>query len=194
MSLNTFFTAALLLTLSSLTTAQAQKPTGGITGKTAPKWEATDWKNLPDGKKSLELSDLKGKTVYLYCFQSWCPGCHSHGFPTLKKVQEKYADDKDVVFVAIQTVFEGFSTNTVAKGEATLKKFKLDIPLGYSGSKANPSKLMRNYRTRGTPWTIIIGKDGKVLADGFRIDTNQAIKLIEKDQKTTAKTKDAKKN
>ena len=159
-------------------------PEGGIEGKKAPLWEVEEWEQLPKGKKSLELTDFKGKTVYLYAFQSWCPGCHSHGFPTLKAVQKRFKNDKDVVFVAVQTVFEGHETNTMARGLATLKKFGLKIPLGLSGSKAKPSKLMRQYRTRGTPWTIIIDKGGKVVSNGFRVDADEAIALIEKSTKS----------
>ena len=105
----------------------------------------------------------------------------------MKKVREEFKDDKDVVFIAVQTVFEGFGTNTVARGKETLKKFDLDIPLGQSGGSGKRSKLMTNYRTRGTPWTIIIGADGKVLIDGFRVNAAEAIKLIEKDRKKKAK-------
>lgn len=136
--------------------------------------------NLPREKTSLEISDLKGKIIYLYCFQSWCPGCHSHGFPTMKKVREKYAGSDDVVFLAVQTVFEGYHANTMANGAKALKKFGLDIPLGLSGTKGKPSNLMRNYKTRGTPWTIVIGKDGKVLTDGFHVNAEEAIASIEK--------------
>jgi thiol-disulfide isomerase/thioredoxin len=135
------------------------------------------------GKKALEISDVRGKTVYLYCFQAWCPGCHSHGFPTMREVREHFKGDQDVVFLAIQTVFEGYGTNTMTNGLRALKKFDLDIPLGLSGAEAKPSKLMRSYRTRGTPWTIIIGSDGKVLTDGFRVGAEEAIALIEKSKK-----------
>ena len=48
---------------------------------------------------------------------------------------------------------------------------------------------MRNYRTRGTPWTIIIGTDGKVTFNAFRIRPDDAIqrinKLLEGVKKTT---------
>jgi thiol-disulfide isomerase/thioredoxin len=34
----------------------------------------------------IKLSDFKGKFKVVYCFQSWCPGCHSIGLPNLKKM------------------------------------------------------------------------------------------------------------
>ena len=153
---------------------------GGIEGEQAPPWKIDNWDGLPDDKQSLDIGDLNGKVVYVYCFQSWCPGCHSHGFPTLKEVQEKFAGAEDVQFVAVQTVFEGFDTNTPERGKEVVRdKFGLDIPLGYDGSEDSPSSLMSDYHARGTPWTIIIDKKGIVRANGFEIDADDAIELVE---------------
>ena len=38
------------------------------------------------------MADFRGKVVYLYFFQSWCPGCHRHGFPTLQAMSKHFAD------------------------------------------------------------------------------------------------------
>ncbi|MCH7878660.1 MAG: redoxin domain-containing protein, partial [candidate division Zixibacteria bacterium] len=64
----------------------AQRRDLGILDRPAPDWSVEKWHNLPPGKQSLDISDYKGKVLYLYCFQSWCPGCHKHGFPTLQKM------------------------------------------------------------------------------------------------------------
>ena len=151
----------------------------GILGKQAPSWGVTEWKNLPEGKKQLDLKDFKGKVVYLYCFQSWCPGCHKYGFPTLKKAISNFKGDKGVAFVAVQTVFEGASVNTPARAWSTARKYDLKIPVGHSGDEKNSPPLMRNYRTGGTPWTIIIDRKGKVRYNDFHIQPTAAIKLIE---------------
>ena len=85
----------------------------GIKGKSAPHLKVDEWVSLPKGQKTgPKLDDLKGKVIYLYCFQSWCPGCHSSGFPTLQKVIKEFGDDPDVAILTVQTVFEGFGTNT----------------------------------------------------------------------------------
>ncbi len=47
------------------------RPKAGIEGQKAPTWSAAEWKNLPEGKTSLDVSDYAGKVVYLYFFQSW---------------------------------------------------------------------------------------------------------------------------
>ena len=157
---------------------QAQQ-TRGIVGKPAPAWNISQWYQLENEEQPLKLEDLKGKTVYLYCFQSWCPGCHSRGFPTLKAVREKLKDDENVEFVVVQTVFEGHSTNSFAAGQKVMEKFGLDIPMGHTAGERGSPEMMRNYRTGGTPWTIIIDPKGVVRFNDFHIEADKAVTLIE---------------
>lgn len=137
------------------------------------------WFNLPDGMDALDIPDWRGKVVYLYCFQSWCPGCHSSGFPTLIELIKRYEEKEDVAFIAIQTVFEGFHTNTPGKAKSTAEKYVLTIPVAHSGLEKKRSAIMRDYRTGGSPWTIIIGRNGKVRFNDFHIRPGQAEKLID---------------
>ena len=37
----------------------------------APAWEGTEWINLPAGKKTLDVKELRGRVVYLSFFQKW---------------------------------------------------------------------------------------------------------------------------
>ena len=160
---------------------QAQtKPKRGIVGQQAPKWETSKWIGLPTGKKSFDINDVKGKVTYLYFFQSWCPGCHQRGFPTLKALEEKFRDKKDVQFVAIQTTFEGHRTNTPDKLGVMSKRYNLKIPFGQSKGNSGTPKIMREYRTGGTPWVIVIDKQGKVVFNDFHIDRDVAANAIER--------------
>ena len=60
------------------------------------------------------------------------------------------------------------------------KKYNLTgIPVGHSGSPQKRSAIMSGFKTRGTPWTIIIGKDGIVKYNSFHIKPEAAIKLID---------------
>ncbi len=151
----------------------------GVKGQSAKSWEADKWIQLPEGKKSLNPADFKGKVVYLYCFQSWCPGCHKYGFPTLKALEAKYRGNDDVAFVAVQTVFEGFSSNPPERAKEMAEKYDLNIPFGHSGLDSKPSVLMRNYRTGGTPWTIVIDREGIVRYNDFHIAEKDGSKLID---------------
>ena len=151
----------------------------GIAGRPAPGWGVNEWINLPQGKTTLDVADLDGKVVYVLAFQSWCPGCHSRGLPTLKRLIDEYGDADDVAFVAVQTVFEGYSSNTPQRAWATARQYELDIPVGHDGSDGRRSILMGRYRTGGTPWVIIIDKTGVVKFNDFHIPLKRARVMID---------------
>jgi len=169
--------AGALLPLASEGVMESER---GILGKPAPQWSVEQWLNLPPGKKKIEIQDFHGKVLYLFCFQSWCPGCHSSGFPTLQKVITRFKDNDEVAFVAIQTVFEGFSSNTIDHAKQVARKYKLTIPVGQSGAPGKRSQVMARYRTGGTPWVVIIDREGVVRYNAFHIDVDQAATLIRK--------------
>lgn len=175
----------LLLAAFFVSTFSLSAQERGVLGEKAGSWGASHWIQLPkghkeNGGKNLGPSDFSGKVLYLYCFQSWCPGCHSQGFPMLKKVSDHYQDDPDVSFVSIQTVFEGHSTNTPSQVSKMAERYGFSFPMAHSGSKSSRSKIMKNYRTGGTPWVIIIDKKGVVRYNAFHISEEKAKKLIEK--------------
>ncbi len=146
----------------------------GIQGQKAPSFGVDTWVQS-NGASKIDIEDYKGKVLYLYGFQAWCPGCHSHGFPTLQKLSSHYQGDDKVAFVAIQTVFEGFMVNSVNAAKDIIKKYSLTMPIGHSGSSDKKSEFMRNYRSGGTPWTVIIDKNGVVRFNDFHADANEII-------------------
>lgn len=155
----------------------------GIKGEAAPPFEVAKWIDGNGDRTEIELSDFKGKVVYILNFQSWCPGCHSLGFPMLKYLKKKYERNEDVVFLSIQTVFEGQKINDFSKLRKTQKKYKLDIPFGHddgSNTGNKYSNVLDNYKTGGTPWHIIIDKTGKVVFNGFELEAQEATRMITK--------------
>ena len=92
---------------------------------------------------------------------------------------DQFKDAEDVAFVAVQTVFEGFSTNTRDRAWETARKYKLTIPVGHSGTDNRRSVLMQRYRNGGTPWVVIIDKQGIVRYNAFRITPDRAQKMID---------------
>ena len=151
----------------------------GITGQRAPEFRFETWLTNPSNEKA--IAQIDAPIIYLYNFQSWCPGCHSHGFPAMAEMKAHFdatGQSDHVRFIAVQTVFEGYDENTEQAARDSMERHGLsDIPLGHDA--ASPPTIMVDYRTGGTPWTVIIGPDRTVLADGFQIDTAAAIQLIE---------------
>ena len=177
-ALGVIVACGLVIFMASCLSAQ-QRPRRGIVGKAAPSWKIQKWEHLPDGKETIDVSSLRDEVIYLYCFQSWCPGCHKHGFPTLVEVRKQFKNDPLVAFVAVQTTFEGQRVNTFENARKTAAKFGLTIPLGQSGGAGQRSALMKSYRTGGAPWTIIIDPKGVVRFNDFNIDPKQAIAIID---------------
>ena len=101
----------------------------------------------------------------------------------VKQVSRKYKDDDGVRFVVFQTVFEdraGKPVNTFENLKKIATKYGLTMPFAQSGSREDKSKLMRAYKTRGTPWTIIVDKKGVIRYSSFDIGPDDAATLIEK--------------
>ncbi|WP_417331152.1 peroxiredoxin family protein [Halomonas cupida] len=153
--------------------------------RTAPELRVNAWIDA-DGQRldsPLRLADLGAGYRIIYCFQHWCPGCHSHGFPTLRLLYDKLKD-KGVGFAVIQTVFEGADTNTFDKLRVNQQKYALSIPFGHdlpADGKQSPS-FMEDYRSGGTPWFTVIDAAGKVVHADFQLDAAQLIRALDTDR------------
>jgi hypothetical protein len=81
----------------------------------------------------------------------------------------------------VQTVFEGYRSNSQDKLHKNQLKHGVEIPMAHApGDPQTHSipEIMRNYRSGGTPWTVIIDPGGEVVFNDFHIDVNQAASLI----------------
>ncbi len=86
------------------------------------------------------------------------------------------------MFVGIQTVFEGYRINTEDKLRKNQLKYELKIPMAHAAGNHQTHDvpaIMRNYRSGGTPWTVIIDTSGRVVYNNFHIDVKPAVALIE---------------
>lgn len=173
-----------LLTLGALSISQSAKvlsasPRYGIVGQMAPELKVDYWIDQHGKESSFMLADHKDKWIFLKGFQSWCPGCHAHGFPTLKKISDALADNPKVVFAGIQTVFEGSWTNTVDKVREIQLQYDLRLPMGHDpGGDTGRSYTMTDYRTGGTPWMILINPQREVIFNDFSIKADKAIEFL----------------
>lgn len=156
--------------------------TPGPQGRPAPEWKVALW---ADGAGNpippITLHDSDGQWRIVFCFQSWCPGCHSEGLPTLRRLVDGLADQPGVVFLAVQTVFEGFEANTFEAMQKFRVESGLSIPFGHDPGDATThhrSNILTHYQTGGTPWFILIGPDNRIVFDDFRLNTDGAIKAI----------------
>lgn len=147
----------------------------------APEFDVKDWIDANGNRTApVKLADFEGKFKIVYCFQSWCPGCHSKGLPDLKKMVEALKGNNKIAFLAVQTVFEGFEENTYDKMVETQKKYELKIPFGHDAGDDGKSRsnIMTNYRTGGTPWFIFIDVKNNVVFADYHLNVEAAIEFL----------------
>lgn len=152
----------------------------GIEGLKAPPFGATEWIQLPDGKESLEINELEGKYVVMLFFQSTCEASMKRAFPTMKQLVDKFGSEDGVRFLAIQTPFEDFTDNTKSKLEAVAKAFDLEIPFGHLAKTRGFYSLNDAYDTGGTPWWVVVNKEGTVEYNGHYLNPEETEKNLAK--------------
>ena len=151
----------------------------GIRGRWAPELQVDYWIDSNGDPTTFSLAEHSGQWIFLKCFQSRCPGCHSHGFPALKKISDALAGNPAVTFAAIQTVFEGHFTNTVEKVREIQLQYDLRMPMGHDPSSPGGRPVtMVDYRTGGTPWMILIDPEQRVIFNDYGINVEPAIAFL----------------
>lgn len=151
-----------------------------IVGNQAPELRVPIWIG-PDGapRAPLRLADLGPGYKVLFCFQHWCPGCHSSGFPTLIELAGALWD-KGFGFAVIQTVFEGAEENTVERLRETQERYRLRLPFGHDPLREGGRypTVMEDYRTGGTPWFILIDPKGEVIFSHFHFNAGHFLRAL----------------
>ena len=114
--------------------------------------------NTPEGKK-MDLKSLRGKYVLIDFWASWCGPCRREN-PNVVRLYNKYKDKGfDILGVSLD--------NNKAKWEAAIKKDNLSWH-HISDLKGWSSALAKPYGVRGIPYTVLVDKEGKVLAKKLR--------------------------
>ncbi len=172
--------ASAALALGVAGTASSQT-TRGIEGRMAPELALDYWIDGDGKPSSFSVKESQGKWVFLKCFQNWCPGCHSSGFPTLKAFSDEFYGHPEVAIAGIQTVFEGYRSNTQEAVRELQLRYDLPVVMGHDPGNENEHDMpatMRSYRTGGTPWLILINPDGIVVYNGFHVDSDKLIDYV----------------
>ena len=116
-------------------------------GKPAPELNVTDMQG-----NRVSIADLKGKTILLDFWSTWCPPCRDDA-PDLEKLHRKYGD-RDLAIVGISV---GEARRPV---EAFLRGRTHDFP----NILAIEHDLPRPYQVEVLPTYIVIDRNGNVSA------------------------------
>jgi thiol-disulfide isomerase/thioredoxin len=118
---------------------------------------APDFK-LPGIEGYVQLSDLKGKVVYLDFWASWCLPCKK-SFPWMNGMKQRHADQG----------FEIVAVN-LDKERVLADEFLSQMDVNFAIAFDESGETAADYKLRGMPSSYLIGRDGKVYAThiGFR--------------------------
>jgi len=153
----------------------------GIRGYIAPEIVTDYWIDANGEPTTFSVTEQRGKWLFLKFFQNWCPGCHKSGFPTLKKFADEFHNNPNVAIAAVQTVFEGFSSNTQDAVRKLQLQYELPIIMGHDAGNTetqNHPLTMINYRTGGTPWLVLVAPNGTVVFNDFHANQEGLIQYV----------------
>jgi thiol-disulfide isomerase/thioredoxin len=125
-----------------------------------------------DGRK-VSLKSLKGKTVILDFWATWCGPCKA-SFPGMQKAVEKYKDDNKVQFLFIDSWENGDDKEENAKEFITNNNYTFRVLLD------EDNKVIEDYRVSGIPTKFVVDKNGDIrfMKVGFSGNTDELVDEI----------------
>lgn len=130
--------------------------------------------SFPDiNGKNVELSDFKGKVVYVDIWATWCGPCRSE-LPHMKNLINEFEKD-NIAFVSISVdAQKDYDKWKEAIAKENLKGVQL-----FAGN--NAKNIMGPYQVKGIPRFILIDKEGNLLsADAPRPSSSEIKGLLKR--------------
>jgi thiol-disulfide isomerase/thioredoxin len=121
--------------------------------------------SLPSVNGNFSLESLKGKVVYLDFWASWCGPCRQ-SFPWMNSMHKKYSS-QGLVIVAVNL------DQSASDATRFLEKTPADFLVAFDEKGLSPI----SYGVRGMPTSLVIDRNGKVIAKHMGFNNEQREKL-----------------
>jgi thiol-disulfide isomerase/thioredoxin len=113
--------------------------------------QTPDLKFNDENGKTISLSSLKGKVVFINLWATWCPPC-IHEMPSINELRKTFKDNDDLVFLMVDV------DGKIDKASKWMKNKKFDLPV-----HVPDSEIPRELFTGSIPTTIIVDKKNNIV-------------------------------
>ncbi|TDK31824.1 TlpA family protein disulfide reductase [Rhizobium deserti] len=139
----------------------------------APELAVGDWFNTP---APLTLAALRGRPVFIHSFQLLCPGCVAQSIPQVQRI-ERIFGHTDLQVIGIHTAFEHHAAMSPVTLRAFLHEYRIKHPVGVDLAEEHSDTpiTMQRFALRGTPSSVLIGRDGSIVHRVFGVEEDLAV-------------------
>lgn len=127
-----------------------------MTGQPAAELFASRWFN----SESLTMQALRGKVVLLDFWAVWCGGCMAE-LPEIARLCERYSS-RGLVVIGVHD-----ASSKPEEIERVIREEGIKYPVMRDTDRR---ETFAGYRIVGIPHLILVGKEGRIIADGSPIE------------------------
>lgn len=109
--------------------------------------------------KSVSLASLRGKTVILDFWATWCIPCVG-SFPGMQRAVDYYAKDTNVVFMFIHTSERSKTATDEAKRLLSNKHYRFDLYMDLTNETSGKNEVTEAFNVELLPTKFVIDKNG----------------------------------
>ncbi|ADE82030.1 hypothetical protein PRMUPPPA20_04130 [Xylanibacter ruminicola] len=110
--------------------------------------------NTPDGKP-FSLSSLKGKTVVLDFWASWCPDCRKDAPEVVRLYNDFHSDKVEFVGVSMDTNVEAW--------QKAINQYGISYPQVSELKKFKETDISKSYGVQWIPSMVVVSPEGNIL-------------------------------
>lgn len=122
----------------------------------APDFEISDFNG-----KTVSLHSLKGKTVFIDFWATWCVPCVA-SFPGMQKAVDYYKGDDSVVFMFVHTAEKNANATEEAKKMIVGKKNRFDVYMDLKDKATGKNPMMSAFGVTTLPTKLVIDPSGVI--------------------------------
>lgn len=127
------------------------RPTPATVGDVPAPKRAPSVKFRTASGEMVDISDSRGKVIFLNFWATWCPPCLAE-MPSINSLRAKFRDDKDILFIMADV------DNNLTRSSNFMKRNKYDLPV-YEATESIPEAIFQGT----VPTTLIIDQQGKIV-------------------------------